>query len=405
MSGLRCFLQNLPPNPVNDALRRLREWVWGDTLQASRLGAIPEEAELVAEVMQAATARNLPLSIEAVRDALDHPHTTIVTAEDVTMKLTGWLPVRVKNDPPDQVEWCWAGSQRFTEPFFEQSVRRLRAQPFNRLFRLITPFAMLMAHARQASFPAPAGFIFHWSRCGSTLAAQMLAALPRHRVLSEAEPIDTLLRSNHLSNTNKITALQALIAALNSPYPAKDQRLFIKFDSWHLLELPLITEAFPQVPWIFLYRNPIEILVSHRWRRGSQMVPGLLPAERLGLPHEVATQLPFDEYGVHLLAILGQAAVAAKARGKALSYERLCAGGGRLLLETVGMTPTDEEVLQMESGRRTDAKEPMRPFVPDSAMKQAQATEREHRLCRERLEPLMHQLEAWQQESGLYKLP
>lgn len=34
----------------------------------------------------------------------------------------------------------------------------------------------------------PKGFIYHETRCGSTLAANMLAALPPSRVFSEAKP-------------------------------------------------------------------------------------------------------------------------------------------------------------------------------------------------------------------------
>jgi hypothetical protein len=36
----------------------------------------------------------------------------------------------------------------------------------------------------------PDGFVFHMSRCGSTLVAQMLAVVPDHVVVSEAEPLD-----------------------------------------------------------------------------------------------------------------------------------------------------------------------------------------------------------------------
>ena len=46
---------------------------------------------------------------------------------------------------------------------------------------------------------APSLFLFHVSRCGSTLISQMLAALPQNVVISEAGPMDAILRS-HLRN-------------------------------------------------------------------------------------------------------------------------------------------------------------------------------------------------------------
>ena len=49
---------------------------------------------------------------------------------------------------------------------------------------------------------------------------------------------------------------------------------FVKFDSWNTLDLALIRRAFPDVPWIFLYRDPVEVIVSHMRQRGSQMIPG-----------------------------------------------------------------------------------------------------------------------------------
>jgi len=66
--------------------------------------------------------------------------------------------------------------------------RKTLNTPFNQLFCDRTPLAALGDYAASNPGIAPDGFIFHVSRCGSTLVSQMLAALPDSIVLSEAGP-------------------------------------------------------------------------------------------------------------------------------------------------------------------------------------------------------------------------
>ena len=55
----------------------------------------------------------------------------------------------------------------------------------------------------------------------------------------------------------------------------------IKLDAWNIGELPLLRECFPDTPWLFLYRDPLEIAVSHLRRPGMHMVPGMIGASGL----------------------------------------------------------------------------------------------------------------------------
>ena len=81
-----------------------------------------------------------------------------------------------------------AGGRRFTKTRSGAAW----ARPFNRMFRYRTGLHDLIAQAETADSLKPSGFIFHMSRCGSTLAAQMLAALSDCVVISEAAPIDAV---------------------------------------------------------------------------------------------------------------------------------------------------------------------------------------------------------------------
>ena len=70
------------------------------------------------------------------------------------------------------------------------------------------------------------------------------------------------------------------------------------------LDLPLIRAAFPAVPWIFLYRNPVEVLVSHSRRRGAHVIPGVL-----SVPPDLDQPMPLVEYAARVLARICEAAL------------------------------------------------------------------------------------------------
>jgi hypothetical protein len=117
--------------------------------------------------------------------------------------LAGFLPWRIVRDSgAPQIEWIFGDGARFTEPFLDDTLARLRfAHPAanTRAARPRTPLDALRAMPPGAPL---AGLIFHVSRCGSTLVAQMLAALPHHIVASEPPILDDLLRTAALDTKN-----------------------------------------------------------------------------------------------------------------------------------------------------------------------------------------------------------
>src|SRR5688500_17795162 len=111
--------------------------------------------------------------------------------------LEGWVPFRLfSRDGQPWVDWIHAGDVRFRDSFFEQTIQHCLRRPANALFRHQTPLTTLGELYRRRRGVAPTGFIFHWSRCGSTLVSQMLAALDHSIVISEARPIDAVLRAD-----------------------------------------------------------------------------------------------------------------------------------------------------------------------------------------------------------------
>nr|WP_238597170.1 sulfotransferase [Pseudomonas sp. LPH1] len=191
-----------------------------------------------------------------------------------------WLPIRVwQVNGQWRVDWCWFGDKRLTQPFFRDDVEKALRLPFNQAFRRESGLDALRQWQVDSPGLAPTALIFHASRCGSTLMAQMLAALPDSIVLSEPPPLDSLLRAQR-SDPGLVGHLQdhvaALLSAYGQPRQGNEQRLFVKLDTWNLFEAPILAKLYPDVPCIFLYRDPLEIAVSQTRQPGMQCVPGLL---------------------------------------------------------------------------------------------------------------------------------
>ncbi|MES2207133.1 MAG: hypothetical protein V4525_10120 [Pseudomonadota bacterium] len=203
--------------------------------------------------------------------------------------LQNWFPIAL-TPTLEGIWWRHLGNRRFTESFFSDTLAYIH--PEERL----SCYTPLEALENLPSYVAPTAFIFHISRCGSTLLTQMLATLPQCIVMSEPPVIDSLLRMPDLSEASAKKMLSGLINALGQQRFHEEQKFFIKFDSWHLCHLPLIRSIFPTVPCILLYRQPIEVLNSHRRHRGPQMIPGWMNATRLNLDTRPLAPGDFDGY-------------------------------------------------------------------------------------------------------------
>jgi gluconate kinase len=312
----------------------------------------------------------------------------------------GWVPIRLYwRDGQALVDWCYLGDHTFTDPFFEQTIEVCLRSPFNLVFRQQTSVETLLEAQSCRPGPPPTGFIFHLSRCGSTLVAQMLAALPRHVVLSEAGPIDAVLnahkRDPRLDDTQRIAWLRAMVSALGQRRRG-ETHLFIKFDCWHTLDLPLIRRAFPDVPWIFVYRDPVEILVSQVRQRGAHLTPRMLGPGLPGVDLAMAVAMGPEEYCARFLALICQAALDQHraAAGLLINYRQLPDAVCSSILSWFGVSCPSADLERMREAARFNAKTPSMYFSDDSAEKNRAATDLIRRMADTWVAPLYQQLEA-----------
>lgn len=115
----------------------------------------------------------------------------------------------------------------------------------------------------------PTAFIFHMSRCGSTLLANAMAANDQIVMMSEPPVISPLLRSlsnnklcSPIKNPVLLQVLRNVIGALGRKRRQQKQYFVVKFNSWNVIQAKAIQLAFPGVPCLFLYREPAEVMVS-----------------------------------------------------------------------------------------------------------------------------------------------
>lgn len=273
-----------------------------------------------------------------------------------------WLPIQAA----DGVDWAHFAGAPTGPSFFANAVRRALARPFNRLLRCRTGLDDFIDRAPDG-LCEPDGFIFHMSRCGSTLVGRMLAALPGTALVSEAAPLDAVVRLAMRADwpeARRIAALRAMVGALGRRPSA---RFVVKLNAWHALALPLFRAAFPLVPWLFLYRDPAAILASQMAERGTELTPEIVPSRLYGI--ENGTDYPAEVYCALVLERIGAAALAQKDSGGGLfvDHEDLPGAVAYAILPHFGIAPDEAISAAMAPVAGRDAKHPARPFTARAA--------------------------------------
>jgi hypothetical protein len=111
---------------------------------------------------------------------------------------------------------------------------------------------------------AVSGFVFHESRVGSTLVANLLASDKYSMVFSESAPPASVLlckQAGCLPRSKQVELFRDVVSLMCRSTHHK--RCFFKFQSITTTMIGVALEAFPSVPWIFLYRDPVETMMSH----------------------------------------------------------------------------------------------------------------------------------------------
>jgi hypothetical protein len=283
-----------------------------------------------------------------------------------------WHPVHVSLIGAPTIDWAHFGHDARTGFADQMTLRRVLERPFNRLFRRRMT---LEDFVRGAPDPAPPkGMIFHMSRTGSTLTAQMLGALPDTFTISELPPVNDALLVAHLRQD------AALLRAILTAYAAKARALIVHFEAWHALMLPAIRAAFPGVPFAFLYRDGAEVMVSHARLGATDLFSRAMPRV-----WDIGAVEDEDELLARALGkICASAAENLHDGGIAIDYRELPDAVVTKILPHFGI---DADAGTRARMMRLAERNPKsgRGFVPDADAKQQEAGDRLRRLAAEHI--------------------
>ena len=169
----------------------------------------------------------------------------------------------------------------------------------------------------------PTGFVYHIGRTGSTLVSNSLGALDptTTRVYSEPQTVIEALLSCDKSivhcNVKKASQLvRDTMTIMGRTSDPLESRVFFKLLPSSLLAIDVMREAFPNTPSVFLYREPVQVLVSNlRDKNNTKAGPG--PYCTQGMKNSVSNSQA-SEHLVHKISKAGL-------QPDELSLEQFCA--------------------------------------------------------------------------------
>lgn len=292
-----------------------------------------------------------------------------------------------------------------TDPFFKNTRDKARALP-GHADPFTTDWEIVGEVAAQPGHIPLSGTVFHMARSGSTLVHRLLSRSGAVLSLSEVGIMErALLLATNWPESARNSLLRDTIGVFGRPRRPVERHYVVKMtDGIPNTRLPEFRAAFSAVPWIFVYRNPVEIMVSilreptgnlQSWRRNRTQV-----AQVLRMPGLANPSLGAADYLARTLRRYCAMAIQAARRTPpglflAVDYARLPHAVWETIAPHFGITLSATERERMQAEARFSAKliGPVE-FQPDSRIKQQQASPRMHFLTKHLVEPLITELKA-----------
>ena len=299
----------------------------------------------------------------------------------------GWLPVDADVvDGRPGLWWMDMSDVSLTEPFFQQTVERAKAENKDRGERF-TEFDVLLQLEKVLDSVPPTGFIFHSSRCGSTLVANACRAITNSIVLSEANAIDKLIArfitdapDGSVKESIYSVLLRDVVHVLGQRRTGSERHLFVKFACCSFAQIERVKRIWPGVPWVFLYRDPIETIVSNV----KSVPPWLVDNDRrvlasiTGASASEVAEMGLEELCARTIGSFFSIAHRATSDNSILfNYNELSVPVITSVLRFFKVSPSANELSAIECRGRVYSKEVSgtRTFVADSATKRELASD------------------------------
>ncbi len=282
--------------------------------------------------------------------------------------MQSWIPYELFRDDGEwMAKWIYLGDHLFKKPFFDETIAHCRHLMLNKsMFRVVTELDFIKTVNKKLPTIEPSAFIFHISRCGSTLLAQLLSLNDDNIVVSEAPFFDLILRMKYVDKNvgdeHRLDYFKNAVHIYGQKRFENQKRYFIKLDSWHLFFLEDIRKIFPTVPFIFLKRNLSETITSHRKLPGMQAVPGLLEPAIFGYTQDDLLKIPYHQYLENILEkMVEQIAIFSQKEKNCphLDYENGAFPNFQKMLNFLNIQYENQDLLAVEKRLQFHSKKPM----------------------------------------------
>jgi len=263
---------------------------------------------------------------------------------------------------------------------------------------------------------------FHESRCGSTLVANSMIAMDpeKHRVYSESAPPVNAFHIcgdyfDRCTQEQAATILEDTIYLMSRTDDVREERVFFKFQSITSKAIPTFQMAFPEVPWMYVYRDPVQVMMSHV-KDDPLLKRAICTKSRRSPPREIhaiakrhgrsgADDLEPSEYCAAHLAQLTEAAVKnLNDMAIPVPYDRLPAMMWESIMPKILGRPLESfeienlERISKSYSKQGKGKNKQGEFTGDSEQKEKKASDAVRNAAEEFLKESFDQLGAFESE-------
>ncbi len=284
--------------------------------------------------------------------------------------------------------WARIDSDRLDASFWYDAVRShgivARIEPLDRLIDA-------------APEPGLVGTIYPMSRCGSTLVVRQISAVSGLFALSEPLTVQQLLDGPEADEALTHARVRTLVALHRAALAPLAERIMIKWPLTMVHHAATVAAAMPEVPGLFLHREPVRVMASIARRPLGEPERGTVAAARMaasiarcGGDPAVPIADPLERMA-HLVA---SACLAASETGglARLDYPALPQATGDAILPAFGVSINDADRAAMAKAALYHSKDSGR--ASRFAERPLQADARVERLARDIVAPALRRVTA-----------
>jgi hypothetical protein len=215
---------------------------------------------------------NIDSLAQATPALFDTTNMPIVDCDQIIQRFrdnSGFIPVAVTED--EYVVCLDVGDAELPEWKFRFAIEQLaRTQGLGAYFAVPLHCLGEVDLSQHIPLNDPTGFIFHMSKCGSTLMSRVLEQAASIQVIKEPTPLHENLwqyltrhwQQEVTASQENLRIVRNIIQLLGRPRHATQKAYFVRFRSWNIAFSKIIQQAFPQSASLFMYREPTHVMAS-----------------------------------------------------------------------------------------------------------------------------------------------